>query len=177
MHARADHAGARCAVYLSGFGLSSSATLTRTWPSLAALIPSLNNTCVNAVDEDEQGRASRPCAPQELRTGVDCANAACGRPGTWPSAAPFFLPVDLHNASQVLSLGGGQPVAPAGNSTEGGNDLQQANLQVRTAEWQLAAGCWPSWVPLFQNAGVTREGEIDRRSASGAAHARRLAGS
>jgi hypothetical protein len=78
-----------------------------TFPSPGAVVPSLNDTCVNAV----VGGAPRQCAPGELLTGISCNDANCGRPASLPEGAPFFLPVDLLNATQLLGTGLGLPAA------------------------------------------------------------------
>lgn len=64
------------------------------YPSFWALVPPLNESCVNAPEEE--GGEVQQCAEGELDTGVSCESggAACGRPEDF-DAEQFYLPIDL----------------------------------------------------------------------------------
>jgi hypothetical protein len=63
------------------------------FPSIWALLNPLSFSCVNAPQRP--GGEPRQCGRDEVRSGITCEDAACGRPADWPAELPYYLPIDL----------------------------------------------------------------------------------
>ena len=112
--------------------LSSAAALF-SWASVYELVPPLNMSCTNTAQLGSN--MVQECEPGALSTGVTCNDAQCGRPADWPAGEPFFIPVDLYNASSWEDFGvpAAQIIAAAESPQDSLSLTQRSHLQVSTS--------------------------------------------
>lgn len=101
--------------------------------SVFELVPSLNMSCTHAPRLGAS--ATLECEPSALPTGVSCNAAQCGQSAGRPADDPFFLPVDLYNASvwEDIGIGPAQALAAAGAPPRALTSRQRTHLQVCNA--------------------------------------------
>eukprot|EP00892_Ulva_mutabilis_P003683 jgi/Ulvmu1/1687/UM115_0016.1 len=108
-----------------------------TYPSVYTLAPTAALACRNApylLSND-----THECPEGTHPTGVNCDSPLCGRPASWPSGKPFFLPLDLQDPDVWLKIQAAQPTLKETTPEEEGH-LRKALETARRASHHISGG-------------------------------------